>query len=197
MTASSMGWMPLFFSADPHRTGTILYSSVPARSAREVVGRDLLALEELVGDVVVEVGQGLDHLVVPGRGPRPARRGSRRSARVAQVAAVGDRLHLTRSMTPRKFALEPIGIWTDGDGAQPVLDHVDHLPEVGAGAVELVDEAEARHAVAIGLAPDGLGLRLDAGHAVEDDDRAVEHAQAALDLDGEIHVPGRVDKLMR
>jgi hypothetical protein len=36
-------------------------------------------------------------------------------------------------------------------------------PEVGAGAIELVDEAEARHAVAVGLAPDRLGLGLDAG----------------------------------
>ena len=69
----------------------------------------------------------------------------------------------------------------------------DAAPEVGAGAVELVDEAEARHAVAVGLAPDRLGLGLDARHAVEHDDRAIEHAQAALHLDGEVHVPGRID----
>ena len=89
----------------------------------------------------------------------------------------------------------PIGMQRHGVGAQAVLDHVDHSPEVGAGAVELVDEAEPRHAVAIGLAPDGLGLRLHAGHAVEDDDRAVQHAEAALDLDRKIHVPGRVDQV--
>ena len=47
--------------------------------------------------------------------------------------------------------------------------------------------------VAVGLAPDRLGLRLDAGDRIEDGDRAVEHAQAALDLDREVHVPGRVD----
>jgi hypothetical protein len=34
--------------------------------------------------------------------------------------------------------------------------------EVGAGAVHLVDEREARHAVLVGLAPHGLGLRLHA-----------------------------------
>ena len=49
--------------------------------------------------------------------------------------------------------------------------------------------------VLVGLAPDRLGLRLHAGNAVEDDDRAVEHAQAALDLDREIHVAGRVDQV--
>ena len=49
--------------------------------------------------------------------------------------------------------------------AQAVADHVDGAPEVGAGAVHLVDEADARHAVLVGLAPHRLRLRLDAGHA--------------------------------
>ena len=73
------------------------------------------------------------------------------------------------------------------------LDHVDAAVELGAGAVELVDEADAGHVVAVGLAPDRLGLRLDAGDAVEHRNRAVEHAQRALDLDGEVDVPGGVD----
>src|SRR5207247_11311103 len=60
-------------------------------------------------------------------------------------------------------------------------------------AVRLVDEGHARHPVAVGLPPDRLGLRLDAAHAAEDGDRAVEHAEAPLDLDGEVDVPGRVD----
>ena len=47
--------------------------------------------------------------------------------------------------------------------------------------------------VLVGLAPDGLRLRLDAGDRVEDGDRAVEHAQRALDLDGEVDVAGRID----
>ena len=73
------------------------------------------------------------------------------------------------------------------------MDHVDDAPEVGTGAVELVDEAEARDVVAVGLAPDRLRLGLDAGDAVEDDDGAVEDAEAALDLDREVHVSGRID----
>jgi hypothetical protein len=47
--------------------------------------------------------------------------------------------------------------------------------------------------VAVGLTPDGLGLRLDAGDRVEHRDRAVEHTEAPLDLDGEVDVTGRVD----
>ena len=69
----------------------------------------------------------------------------------------------------------------------------ERLLEVGADAVHLVDEADARHAVLVGLAPHRLRLRLDARHGVEHGDRAVEHAQRALDFDREVDVAGRVD----
>jgi len=65
------------------------------------------------------------------------------------------------------------------------------------GRVELVDEAEPGHGVAPGLAPHALGLRLDSARGVEHDDGAVEHTQRALDLDGEVDVPGRVDERQR
>ena len=65
---------------------------------------------------------------------------------------------------------------------------VEAAVEVGADAVHLVGEDDPRHAVAVGLAPHRLGLRLDAGHRVEQGHRAVEHAQRALHLDGEVHV---------
>ena len=70
---------------------------------------------------------------------------------------------------------------------------VDAHVEVGADLVHLVDERDARDVVLVGLAPDRLALRLDAVAAVEHRDRAVEHAQAALDLDREVDVAGRVD----
>jgi hypothetical protein len=73
--------------------------------------------------------------------------------------------------------------------AQPVDDHVHAAVELGAHPVHLVDEADPRYAVPVSLPPDGFRLRLDAGHGVEDRDRAVEHPQRALHLDGEVHVP--------
>jgi hypothetical protein len=36
-------------------------------------------------------------------------------------------------------------------------------------------------------------MRLNAGHAAKNTDRAIEHPQGPLDLDREIHVSGRID----
>ena len=104
------------------------------------------------------------------------------------------RLHLDQVDDADEVALHADRELDDGDGgAQAVLDHVDATGEVGADAVHLVDEADARHFVLVGLAPHRLGLGLDAGDGVEDGDGAVEDAQRALDLDGEVDVAGRVD----
>ena len=167
-----------------------------AQAALDLGDRQLLALEVLVGELVVHLGDGLDHRVAMllGLGLAELVRDVDDVDLVAEVVAVVDGLHLDQVDDALELVLA-----TDRDldrhgvRAQALADRLDAAPEVGAGPVELVDEAEARHAVAVGLAPDRLGLGLDAGHAVEDDDRAVEHAQAALDLDGEVHVPGRID----
>ena len=81
----------------------------------------------------------------------------------------------------------------DGARAEPVDHRLDGREEVRADAVHLVHERDARDVVAVGLAPDGLGLRLDPRNGVEHRDRAVKDAQRALDLDCKVHVPGRID----
>ena len=82
---------------------------------------------------------------------------------------------------------------TRGVRLEAALHHVDGAVEVGADAVHLVDEAEARHVVLVGLAPHRLGLRLDAGDRVEHGYGAIEHPQRTLDLDGEVDVARGVD----
>ena len=83
----------------------------------------------------------------------------------------------------------------DGDrlGAEPVDDILEALVEVRADLVHLVAEDDARHLVLVALTPDRLGLRLDALVGIEHADGAVEHAQRALHLDGEVDVAGRID----
>ena len=80
-----------------------------------------------------------------------------------------------------------------GLGAQAVVDHLHATEEIGADAVHLVDKADAGHMVAVGLTPHGFRLRLHACHGVKDADGAVQDAQGALHLNGEVHVSGGVD----
>ena len=85
-----------------------------------------------------------------------------------------------RSTTPLKLAsAADRDLQRHRPGAQLLLDVVDAHVEVGAGLIHLVGEDDARHAVLVALAPDRLGLRLDALVAVEHAHGAVEHAQAS------------------
>ena len=59
----------------------------------------------------------------------------------------------------------------------------------------LVDERDARHVVAVRLAPDRLGLRLHAAYGAEHADSSVKHPEGAFDLHREIDVSGRVDNV--
>ena len=83
------------------------------------------------------------------------------------------------------------------DGVEPGDDHVHAAVELGAHPVQLVDEADPGHVVAVRLPPDRLGLRLDSRDTVEDRHGAVEDPQRALHLDGEVDVAGGVDDVDR
>ena len=69
------------------------------------------------------------------------------------------------------------------------------MVEIGADAVHLVDERDARHAILVRLTPYRFRLRLHAGNRIEHRNRAIQHAQRPLDFHGEIHVARRVDDI--
>ena len=71
--------------------------------------------------------------------------------------------------------------------------HVDNVVEVRAHDVHLIDVDHAGNIVVVSLSPDRLGLRLHAALGTKDRHAAVEHAQAALDLNGEVDVTRGVD----
>src|SRR5258706_1953041 len=81
----------------------------------------------------------------------------------------------------------------DGVGMEALADGIDGVLEIRTHLVDLVDKANARYAVFIGLAPDFFRLRLHAVNGVKYSDSAVEHAQRALDLRREIDVAGGID----
>ena len=65
---------------------------------------------------------------------------------------------------------------------------VDGALEIGSDAVHLVYEADTGHVILIGLTPDRLGLGLDAGNGVENNDATIEDAETSFHLSGEVHV---------
>ena len=95
---------------------------------------------------------------------------------------------------PLKSASAPIGSWI-GTGCAPRRSIIVCTPRSKSAPMRsiLLMYAMRGTGVLVGLAPDGLGLRLYAGDGVEQRDCTVEHAQRALDLDREVHVAGRVD----
>ena len=80
-------------------------------------------------------------------------------------------------------------------GRQPLVNAFERLGEIGPDHVHLVDEHQPRHAVLVRLPPHRFRLRLDAFLGVEDDHRAVEHAEAPFHLGREIDVARRVDQV--
>ena len=67
--------------------------------------------------------------------------------------------------------------------------------EIGARAVHLVDKSKPRNLVFVCLAPYCFGLGLHPAHRTEYRAGAVEDAQRALHLDGEVNVARSIDNI--
>src|SRR5699024_7139761 len=83
----------------------------------------------------------------------------------------------------------------DGDGValEALVDHPQYIVEVSAHDVHLVDVDHAGHVVVVRLTPNGLRLGLHAALGAHDSNAAVQDAQGALHLHGEVHVARGVD----
>ena len=107
-----------------------------------------------------------------------------------------DRLHLDQIDDAFELVFLSDGnLDRDGLGIEALADGIDGVLEIGAHLVHLVDEANSRDAVLIGLPPDFFRLRLHAMNRVKHSDSAIEHAQRALHFGREIHVAGRIDNV--
>ncbi len=166
-----------------------------AQGAAQVVGRDGLLGQVLLHDGVVEVGDDVDELVAGVLGLGGQVLGDVEGLPLlAHVRGPHQGLLLEQVDDALELGLGADGQLNHGrQGVQAVADHLHRALEVGADAVHFVDEADPRHVVLVGLAPHRLGLGLHAGHGVEHGDGAVEDAQRALHLDGEVDVARGVD----
>ena len=122
-----------------------------------LLDREILTIEELHHDGVVSLGEGLEqHLAVLGCLLSKISRDILDDVVLALLSLATPRegLHLHEVDHAEEVALR-----ADRDlqhkcgGTQAGLDHVHAHVEVGARAVELVDEADTGHVVAVGLTP--------------------------------------------
>src|ERR1700761_8966646 len=158
--------------------------------------RDRLSFEVLVHHLVVRIRNRLDELVAHLLGLLLQVRRDLNDVilRAHRLVVPHDAAHLDEIHN----TLE-LGLFADRNlnrnrtRAQTIHDRRGRILKVRARLVHLVDEANARNLVLIGLPPHRLRLRLNALHRVERRARAVQHAQRALHLGREVHVPRRVD----
>src|SRR5918994_4643994 len=186
--------------AAEHR-GELAGDGSPADRRDERPLGGLLALEVQLHHLVVVLGDGLEQPVtVLGGGLGVAGRDVDGVVHLAllRLRAPDHGLHADQVYDTAEVRLGPDRKLNDQrHGLESRHDHVDAAVELGADPVQLVDEADARDAVLGGLSPHLLGLWLNPRDAVEHRDRAVQHSQRPLDLDGEVDVAGRVDDVDR
>ena len=158
-------------------------------------GGDLLALKIHLHDLIVEHGNGVEHLLTVFLRELAHILGDLLHAHIlAHFVVVDVRIHLDQVDDAAEF-----GFLADGqlDGhriaLETLVDHAQDVIEVRAHDVHFVDVDHAGHMVVIRLTPNRLALRLNAALGAHDGHRAVEHAEAALHLDREVDVARGVD----
>ena len=138
---------------------------------------DRLLVEEFLADLFVDIRDGVDEFVVglfAKRDEVAFEFFNRVSRAVFVVVRKIDRLLIDHiDLTDELIFATDRNEDADGVGSEFFLHLAEDVVEVGAGAVHLVDEHDARHVVLGRLAPDGFGLRLDTGDSAEDHDCAV------------------------
>ena len=177
-----------------HGNQQVLDGALAQGTADHILGDGLL-LQGQLHDLIVDVSTGVDELGAVLLGQLQHIGGDLLHAHVlAQLVVVDVGIHLHQV----DDALEGI-LGTDGEldghrvALEPVVDHVEHVVEVRAHDVHLIDVNHAGDLVVVGLAPHGLRLGLDAALGAHDGHGAVQHAQGALHLHGEVHVAWSVD----
>jgi len=160
---------------EPHRDRPL------ADGRLELRGADGRARDVLLHEVLVHLGEPLDHLLpvlVDERGEVGGDRGLRVLLAQRLVVFLPDERDLVDQVDEPSVLV----LTTDGDldghrvGTESALEHLDAAEVVGPDAIHLVDVDEPGDTILVRLAPHGLGLRLHARHRVEDGDGAVEHA---------------------
>ena len=168
-----------------------------ANGRSDLFGGHLLTLKIQLHDLVVEIGDCLNQLRAVLFSLVAHILGDLLDAHIlAKIVVVDVRLHLEQVDDAAEVRLgADRQLDRNSVAAQALMHHVDNVVEVRAHDVHLVDVDHAGNIVMVSLSPDRLGLRLNAALGTKDRHAAVEHAQAALDLNGEVDVARGVDDI--
>ena len=113
---------------------------------------------------------------------------------LAQVIVIDVGFHLKQVDNALERLLLADGkLQGDGVRLQAVLDHVQHVIEIRAHDVHLIDVNHAGDMILVGLMPHGLRLRLNTTFCAHNGNAAVQYTQGAFHLNGEVHVARGVD----
>ena len=169
-----------------------------ANRTLQLLDRDLLALEVLMHHFFIGVRNRLDQLgaqlfsILPQR----SRNLFHIVLRAHGLVVPQDRLHLHEVDDASKLRLfADRNLNRNRTRAEALNDGRSRVLKVRAGLVHLVDEANTRNLVLVGLTPHRLGLWLHTLNGIEARDRAIEHTQRTLHLSGEVHVTGGIDNV--
>ena len=160
------------------------------QSGTDHVGGDLFLLQDEHHDLLINIGHAVQQLGAIFLSQLQHILGDGLNTHVlAHVVIINVGIHLHQINDAAEIALGADG-QLDGHsvGLQALVDHVQNTVEVSAHDVHLIDIDHPGDLVVVSLTPNGLRLRLNAALGAHDGHRAVQHAQGALHLDGEVHV---------
>ena len=167
----------------------------PAKRGADHLFGDILTLEVQRHDLVVLVGDRLEHMVAVLLCKLLHISGDGFLAHILAELVIEDEcLHLDEIDHAAEGIFASDG-QLDGNGValETLVHHLQDIEEIGTHHVHLVHVNKARNMILVGLSPYSLGLRLDAALGTQDRHSAVEHTQGALDLDRKVHMARSVD----
>ena len=145
----------------------------------------LVGLDDLVEQLLPVLGHELRHLLRDRTGLRLLRAVGRRVR--THVEDVDDPRHLVLGADREVHRHAALG--------ELLLHLAERAEEVGSLAVEHVDEEEASDPELLGPLPDPRGADLDAHHAAEDDERALDDPERRPSLSLEARIARNVDQV--
>ena len=162
----------------------------------ELLARDLALLEIALHERLVGLDDGVDELLAVGRGLRRDLLRDVDGVALAPALRRHVRAHVEEVDDARELVLvADRDLHGDALLGELLADLVEHDEEVGALAVEHVDEEDAGEAELLGAVPEPRRLHLHPVHAVQDEEGALDDAECGDRVRLEARVAGRVDEV--